>query len=234
MLTPAERLVVGADIDDALLLAEKLKGTGTVFKENTELRNAGYAQRIQMVHDFGLQYFADVKLTDIENTIRRDGKKLYRLKPEMLSVMLNVSKLALRALREELPETEILGVTLLTDIKETECRKIYRRSIKTTVQFFAIRALEAGLHGVVCAPREIPYVREVAGDALTINTPNVRPRYLPVRNDNQNRNRTLDVVEALGLGATRVVIGRPITEAENPLGATMQIIDEITQASTFL
>lgn len=229
ILTAAERLVVAADCDNPLALARKLSDTNIVFKENVGLREAGYDTRISRIQIEGLYYFADLKLNDIENTMRRDGKKLKACKPEILTVMCNAPMKALKGIKEELPETEILGVTVLTDIDEDECMEMYGRNIEDQVSYFSEKAVKAGLDGIVCAPHENEIVRKVAGNMLTINNPNVRPAFLSVKKDDQNKKRSRGIKEAFELGATRVIIGRPILEAEDLIMAVRLIIQEISE-----
>jgi len=231
-LKASERLIVAADNENPTDLARTLMGTGIVFKENVSLRNAGYRNRIDEIHALGFVYFADLKLNDIEATMRRDGKALRPLRPDIdiLTVMCNAPLKALRGIREELPDTEILGVTVLTDFTEDECQELYGHGIEDQVKYFTHRALSAGLNGIVCAPKEIPFVRSVSGDSLTINTPNIRPASLPVPGDDQNTARALDIKGAFDLGVTRIVVGRPILKAADPREAVAQIIREIVLA----
>jgi orotidine-5'-phosphate decarboxylase len=229
-LTPAARLVVAADNDDPTSLAETLKGTGIVFKENVGLREAGYDFRIEEIRDMGFIYFADLKLNDIQKTMVRDGKSLSTVRPDILTVMCSAPFAALQAIQEILPVTEVLGVTVLTDITDVECLEIYGRRVDDQVRFFAERALKAGLKGVVCAPKEIPLIREVAGTNLTINTPGIRSSSEPVKGDDQNPDRARSIREAFELGATRFIVGRPIIDKEDPLEATNGFIAEIQSA----
>lgn len=227
----AERLIVAGDVEDSDMLLSLLRNTGVVYKENVELRNGGYSDSIKFIHEHGLRYCADVKLIDIGKTLRREGKLLRKLELEMLTVMCSSSLRALQAIREELPETEILGVTVPTDFDEEDCRDVYNgRSIEDQVKFFAARALKVRLNGVVCAPREIPLVQEIAGDALKTVVANIRPEYLPVLGDDQNPERAMTPTEAINAGADKLIVGRPITQAKDPGGATTRIINEIALA----
>jgi orotidine-5'-phosphate decarboxylase len=229
-LKPEERLIVAADGPNPLLLAHALHGTGVVFKENVNLRDLGYAFSIPEARQMGFPYFADAKLNDLAATMKRDGKLLREYGPAMVTVMCSAPLAALKAFKAELPECEVLGVTVLTDMTEEECEELYGRNISDQVKHFTGRALQAGLDGVVCAPKEIPLIQSVAGDALTINTPNVRQASLPVTGDDQNPDRARTIAEAFQLGATRVVMGRPVFQAPDELAAVKMIINEIALA----
>lgn len=226
----AWRLIVAADTEEPLPLAQTLKDTGVVFKENVGLRNRGYALGIDSIHRLGMGYCGDLKLIDIQETLRRDGKALRRMKPEMITVMCSAPMKALQAIREELPETEILGVTVLTDFEEGECRDMYNgRSIEDQVKYFAQRALDVKFDGVVCAGKEIEAVRSVAGNILSINITNVRSHKDAVRNDNQNPARTFTPKEAIRKGADRIMVGRQIIQAPDPRAEVVRILGEMSR-----
>ncbi len=247
-LTPAERLIVAADFDPddgphgatiytaredvrqkVLALAHKLQGTGVIIKVNSVLRACGYGL-IDELHSLGLKVFADLKLTDVPDTLKRDGRLLAEAKPEILTVMGATSRKSMEALREILPNTEILGVTVLTSIDDAEASRLFGDGVREAVQTFAHEIVAGGLDGVICAPKEVEIVRPIIGD-LTVNTPNVRPRwYVARQTDTQNLKRSLEPGPAIKAGIDRLVIGQPIAGADDQSEALKLTLDEIEQA----
>lgn len=222
-LSVAERLIVAADFSPVqyggikgveqrvLELSEDLKGLGVYIKVNSILRAIGY-QLIIKLHHLKLKVFADLKLTDIENTLRTDAEMLDEVKPEIVTVMCNAGIDAMRIVQKVLgTSTEVLGVTVLTSLDEEECQAIYCCSTKAGVLRFARLAKAANLSGLISAPKEVEMLIK-KGDlkGLTFNTPNIRPAWSIIANDDQNKNRSLTPKEAISLGAERIVIGRPI------------------------
>src|SRR3989344_8199421 len=123
----SERLIVAADYDprklggiigvknEVLKLAESLKGLGVIIKVNSVLRARGYSL-IEDLHGLGLRVFADLKLIDIPATMKLDGRLLREVKPDILTVMCCAGVDGMRAVRDTLPDTEVLGVTVLTSL----------------------------------------------------------------------------------------------------------------------
>lgn len=240
-LTPARRLIVAADFQpgnhqgvgwvraQVLELARSLNGTGVCLKVNTALRACGY-KLIEEIREFGLMVFADLKLCDIGNTLATDGAILQEFKPELLTVMCSAGEGALIALKKALPDTEVLGVTALTSLSADDIEAIHGELTRNTVVGnLAEIALRAGLDGVVASPKEAQMLRQMLGNKMTINTPAIRPAWAIVPGDDNAGNST-NPAEAIRLGATRIVVGRPILQAPSPYDAAMRTIEEIEAA----
>lgn len=233
LLVPAERLIVAADFKDprqVMVLARALKGTGVYLKVNSALRALGY-ELITCIHDHNLKVFADLKLYDIPETLATDGALLREAKPELLTVVCTAGVASMQALAVELPETEILGVTVLTSLTQEDVLTIYRYpDIELAVNGLSELAVKAGIDGVICSAKEAAMLRETLGDNMTINTPAIRPGWSVVKNDDQNQKRVMTPADAILAGADRIVVGRPITQAEKPYDAVMRTIEEIASA----
>lgn len=235
-----ERLIVAADfkpgyrgtetaVEDVLKLAESLADTGVVIKLNAVLRMAGYGL-LREVHKHGLKTFADLKLVDIGETMATDGMFLANAKPALVTAMCDAGPAGLVRLREMLPETKVLGVTVLTTHSEEDVRRMTASStIASAVYDRAADAHWAKLAGIICAPGDLPMFRDKYEDFEYV-TPNVRPEWSLVAGDDQNKARGATPAGAIRMGATRLVIGRPITGAENPKDAVKRILDEIDSA----
>ncbi|MFZ1987642.1 MAG: orotidine-5'-phosphate decarboxylase [Minisyncoccia bacterium] len=240
-LTPAERLIVAADFKPTtpngkgwakakvLALADSLKGTGVYLKVNSALRACGY-DLIGEIQSRGLRVFADLKLIDIGETLSTDGVLIREAKPELLTTMCVAGLAAMQALKAELPDTEVLGVTVLTSMNEEDVQRIFSCRIDEAVLRLADVAMVAGIDGLISSPKEVELLRSYVSRSLTLNTPGVRPLWSIVKGDDQNPNRVMTPTEAIKVGADRIVVGRPITQAENPHDAVMRTIEEIASA----
>lgn len=236
-LNPAERLIVAADYDPdkhggrtgvkkkVLELAKILEGTGVYIKVNSIARACGY-DLIDELHALGLRVFVDLKLIDIPKTMRFDGSFLREAKPEIVTVMCCAGIDGMNAVKEWIGNnTEVLGVTVLTSLNEEECQAIFTCSTKAGVLRFSRMAQLAGLGGLILSPKESKIVKGRFELVLSINNPGIRPGWAFVAEDDQSR--ILTPCEAIKNGADRLVIGRPITQAEDPREAVLKTIEEI-------
>lgn len=240
-LTPVERLIVAADFKptgsngrewvraQVLALADSLNGTGVYLKVNSALRAAGYGL-IDEIHSRGLRVFADLKLIDISETLGTDGALLREAKPELLTTMCVSGITAMQALKVELPDTEVLGVTVLTSLKDADTQAMFTCSTEEAVMRFAQVAADAKIDGLISSPKEAEVLRAKFGIVLSLNTPAIRPTWAIVPGDDQNPERIMTPAKAIKAGADRIVIGRPIVKSENPHDAVMRTIEEIASA----
>ena len=237
-LPPEQRLIVAADFkptgpngkdwvrSQVLTLADSLKGTGVYIKVNSALRVCGY-DLIGEIQSRGLRVFADLKLFDIGETLSTDGILLKETKPELLTTVCVAGVTAMQALKAELPDTEVLGVTVLTSLKLTDTENMFSATIEESVMKFALLAEIAGIDGLICAPTDIAFIQKVLTRSMTFNTPAIRPTWAIVPGDDQNPDRIMTPEKAISAGADRIVVGRPIVKSENPYDAVMRTIEEI-------
>lgn len=244
-LTPTERLIVAADFKpffapngrewvraQVLALADSLYGTGVYLKVNSALRALGYGL-IDEIHSRGLRVFADLKLIDIGETLGTDGALLKESKPELLTTMCVSGITAMQALKAELPDTEVLGVTVLTSLKDADTQAMFTCSTEEAVMRFAQVAADAGIGGLISSPKEAEALRAKFGMVLSLNTPAIRPTWAIVPGDDQNPERIMTPTKAIRAGADRIVVGRPITKPPQGVSsrdAVMRTIEEITAA----
>ena len=233
-----ERLIVAADYKSSewggisgvekkvMKLADALEGTGVYIKVNSILRALGYGL-IARLHDVGLKVFADLKLIDIPNTMGTDAELLQELKPEILTVMTCAGIDGMNSVQKIIGDTcEVLGVTILTSLNEEECQSIFTCSTKAGVLRFARMAQLAGLGGLILSPKELDILTNRFELTLSLNTPGIRPRWSFVKGDDQSR--VLTPLKAMQNGAQRIVLGRPITGANNPRDAVLRTLGEIS------
>ena len=158
----------------------------------------------------GFDIFLDLKLHDIPNTVKKSIEGLSSLPIKMLTVHTSGGKVMLEASMEAVKGTDIqiFGVTALTSLSDTDTNQIYQRSAADQVNAMLDLAEEAKIDGVVCSPHELDLVTK-RGSLLSI-TPGIR---LSATNDDQTR--VMTPKQAKDLGANYLVIGRPITCAED-------------------
>ena len=170
---------------------------------------------------FKLPIFLDLKLHDIPNTVKRSVESIIDLRPEYLSVHISGGENMLKII-ERNNYTKIIGITLLTSLDEKDLVKqgIYNQAKEQVIQLVKI-AKKARLDGVVSSPSEIPLIRKISSENFIIISPGIRLK----RDSNDDQKRVMTPKEAINLGADFLVIGRPITGAEN-IGETL---DEIYQ-----
>lgn len=167
----------------------------------------------------GYKVFLDLKLHDIPNTVRHGMKSIASLGADMVDVHIAGGAAMIQGVREELDALEhpplLLGITQLTSTSEAQMHEelLLQRdlSLEDVVGAYAKMGLEAGLDGIVCSPLEVPRLREMAKDIVTV-TPGIR--LAGAKGDDQTRIVTPE--KARELGSTFIVVGRPITKAEDP------------------
>ena len=234
----AERLIIALDPDpvkhgsteackrEVLSFADSVAETGVVIKLNSVLRAVGYSL-IGDVHERDLSVFADLKLVDIPNTMKNDAAFLAPYAPEMLTVMCSAGIAGMHAVQSALPDTNVLGVTVLTSLDEEECQQIFACSTRAGVLRFGRMAQLASLGNLVLSPNEVEVVKKRPELALSCNTPGIRPLWSLVSGDDQSRVMTPG--DAIAAGAERIVVGRPITQHEDPREAIERTLEEIQQ-----
>jgi orotidine-5'-phosphate decarboxylase len=218
-----------------LSLANAVKPYVGMLKIGMEAFYANGPDIVRRVSECGLPVFLDLKLHDISHTVCSAFKALLPLEPAMLTVHAGCGEKALRRLVETAQEEadkrgarppKLFGVTVLTGLAEEDLSGIgFLRSTEAQVLYMADYCREAGLDGVVCSPHEIAALkREAPGLALVV--PGLRPPSAEIAEDDQRR--TLPPKEALALGADYLVIGRPITKADDPAAAAREIWESVS------
>ncbi|MDP3996610.1 MAG: orotidine 5'-phosphate decarboxylase [bacterium] len=225
-ISVSERLIVAADFSpvpggrvgvrsEVVQLANELGELGVVIKVNSVLRAWGY-ELIDELRDRGVRVCADLKLVDIPQTLKLDGEFLRESRPDFVTMMCNAEIDGMFALKDAVhPDTKILGVTVLTSLKEDLCRQVYKTPVKSGVLGFARNAKSAGLWGLVCAPMEAEFLstrRELQG--LNLCTPNIRYDWAEDKKDDQDKLRAASAGFAVTHGVTCVIVGRPILNAK--------------------
>ncbi len=159
----------------------------------------------------GRQIFLDLKLHDIPNTVAGAARAVADLTPAYLTVHASGGPAMVRAAVEALPDTRVVGVTVLTSLSPGELAAIgVVGSPRDAVRRLAVLAVEGGARALVCSPLEVADVRREVGPDVHLITPGVRPAG-SAGGDDQARVATPQ--QALADGADLLVVGRPVTGA---------------------
>ncbi len=226
------QLIVALDTDDlkvAQELVEQLSSVVKIFKVGSQLFTASGLKIFNLIQEKGAEVFLDLKFHDIPNTVSHTVEAACRYNPLMLTVHALGGSQMLRAAvdaRNHLgAKTKILGVTILTSLDKGQLEEIgLTASVNEEVLCLAQMARACGLNGVVASPQEIVILRQSLGEDFIIVTPGIRPEG-PMRDDQR---RTMQAKEAVAAGADYLVVGRPITQAQDAYQAAKDIIAQIT------
>jgi orotidine-5'-phosphate decarboxylase len=219
-------------LDEAAELARRLEGEVGWFKVGLELFGAQGPDAVRRIAPHA-PLFLDLKLHDIPTTVGRAARTLGRLGVQLLTVHTSGGAEMLRAAVEGFGEGaadagvepgRILGVTVLTSMSDDDLASVGAPAAAEQVPALASLAVEAGVPGLVCAPRDLAAVRAAVGEETLLVTPGVRP----AGSGADDHARAATPREALDAGADLLVIGRPITRAEDPVAAARQIVSELT------
>jgi orotidine-5'-phosphate decarboxylase len=205
---------------EAKELAGKVKAHIGGIKLGLEFFCAHGAHGVHMVSSLGLPVFLDLKLYDIPNTVARAMQAIHVLEPAIVTVHASGG----RAMMEDAKaaaggHTKVVGVTMLTSMDD---RDLARTGVEGSAHEQVMRltdlAREAGLDGIVCSGKEVKAVHERWKDGYLV-VPGLRP----AGGDAADQKRVVTPRKARDDGASVLVIGRPITRAEDPLAAARAI-----------
>jgi orotidine-5'-phosphate decarboxylase len=230
-MTARDALIVALDVENveaARALVDKLGESVGFYKIGLELAFAGGLDFADGLKDAGKRIFLDLKLHDIGATVERATRQIARRGVDFLTV--HGYEQTMRAAREGAGESglRILAVTVLTSYDDTDLRRAgYAQDVAATVASRATQAREAGVAGLILSPLDLPPIRALVGPKMLLVTPGVRPRG-GAANDQK---RVASPAEAMRAGADHLVVGRPITRAEDPRKAAEAIVADIEEAS---
>ena len=197
-------------------------GMEIIYKEGPQL--------VKELHDKGFKIFLDLKLHDIPNTVEKAMKNIGTLGVEITNLHaaggIEMMKAARRGLdsTEEGKKTKLIAVTQLTstDQETMERDLLIEKPIDQVVMHYAKVAADAGLDGVVCSPLEAQKVHSTCGENFITVTPGIRFADGEVG----DQKRIMTPVEARKIGSDYIVVGRPITAAQDPVQAYERCIKE--------
>ncbi len=232
MAADAHRLIVALDVSsarDAQKIVAALGDSVDIYKIGMQLYTAEGPPVVRTLVSSGRQVFLDLKYHDIPNTVAAAVREAAQLGVSMLTVHASGGAKMLRAAVEAAGRVQILAVTVLTSMDESELQQAgVSGKLLNQVLRLASTALEAGCAGVVSSAREVKALRAKLGQNFLIVTPGVRPAGA----DHADQARVVTPAEAVRSGATHIVVGRPITGSKDPAAAARAIQQEINAAET--
>jgi orotidine-5'-phosphate decarboxylase len=225
------KIIVALDYPDAssaLQLVKRLNPSLCRLKIGKELFTAAGPQLVAWLAHEGYGVFLDLKFHDIPNTVAKACESACKLGVWMLNVHATGGSAMMRAARAAVDKAEVppllVAVTVLTSLDQTALDEIgYVGDVSATVMRLAKLAKTCGLDGVVCSALETSLLRNELGTGFSLITPGIRP----ADSGMDDQSRVVTPVAAISNGSSYLVIGRPITQAADPLEALQRINSEI-------
>ena len=224
-----DRLIVALDVpqrDAARALVGRLAGHVGLFKVGSQVFTTAGPELVREIVGGGEKVFLDLKFHDIPNTVAGAVASASRLGVSLVDVHGLGGRAMMEAAVGALPAmgTRLLAITILTSHDEETLGEIgVNGSMTESVRRLAQLAKESGADGVVASPHEVAIVREACGRDFLIVTPGIRPAGAARR----DQARAATPAAALAAGADYLVVGRPITEAADPVAAADAIVREM-------
>ena len=218
-----------ASAEQTLAFLDRFEGRKPFVKIGMELYYAAGPVIVRAIKERGHRIFLDLKLHDIPNTVKKAMAVLSRLDVDMVNVHAAGTRAMMEAALEGLTRPDgtrplLIAVTQLTSTGEAQMRDelLIGRPLEEVVASYAANAKAAGLDGVVCSPLEAGRIHAVCGGEFLTVTPGVR--FAGAQKDDQTRVTT--PAGAKELGSAYIVVGRPITQADDPAAAYGRCCDE--------
>lgn len=238
---PEDRLIVALDFpssDTAMDLVDRLQGACRWFKVGMELYYAAGNQILDRLRERGLEVFLDLKLHDIPNTVAGAVRAVASTGASLLTVHAGGGERMMRAAAQAADRPgapRLLAVTVLTSMDAAELSAVgvvgdageAGGVVETQVLRLARLARAAGIDGLVCSAQEVASVRQAMGPQALLVVPGIRPAGVGSSDD---QSRVANAAQAIARGASKLVVGRPITQAPDPAGAAAGILAEIQDA----
>jgi orotidine-5'-phosphate decarboxylase len=231
MISPPERLIVALDVSSPAEVQKIVSTLGDsvhIYKVGMQLYTAAGPDIVRELISSGRKVFLDLKFYDIPNTVASAVREARQLGVSMLTVhAAGGTKMLLSASEaagEKDAQLQVLAVTVLTSMDEQDLHETgVDLPMAEQVARLASIALDAGCAGVVSSAREVKSLRARLGSDFLAVTPGVRP----AGTAHGDQARVTTPAEAIAAGATHIVVGRPITAAENPALELDKILKEI-------
>ena len=231
------RIVVAMDYDNAascVAMAQRLDPSLCRLKVGKELFTVAGPQVVDALMSLGFDVFLDLKFHDIPNTTAKAVKAAASLGVWMVNVHASGGERMMLAAREQLDKVQgpaplLIAVTVLTSMERQDLAAV-GLDVEPQQQVLNLAQLtrQAGLDGVVCSAQEVSMLRAALGSSFALVTPGIRPAGSAA----DDQRRIVTPADAVELGSSYLVIGRPITQAQDPVAKCQQIIAEIAQAGT--
>ena len=227
----SSKLIIALDFKNrelALHFVKQLSPADCKLKVGSELFVAAGPDFVRQVVDLGFDVFLDLKFHDIPNTVASACKSASELGVWMMNVHASGSDKMMQAAKQALDESnskaKLIAVTVLTSMDQAQLNTVnIQETPESQVKYLAKLTKNAGLDGVVCSAQEAEMLRRELGNDFLLVTPGIRP----VGSDAGDQHRVMTPIEANSVGVSYIVVGRPITQAKNPLELIAQINAEM-------
>ncbi len=233
-MVDAPRIVVAMDFDnaaDCLAMADRLDPSLCRLKVGKELFTVAGPAVVESLMGRGFDIFLDLKFHDIPNTTAKAVKAAAELGVWMVNVHASGGSRMMEAARNELekrsgPAPLLIAVTVLTSMEASDLQQIgLACGPREQVLRLASLAQQSGMDGVVCSAQEAAMLSRELGSEFCLVTPGIRPATAAA----DDQRRIVTPADALAAGSHYLVIGRPITQAPDPVEACQNILREIGQ-----
>ncbi len=233
---PSSQIIVPIDVStesDAIALIDKLPEV-TFWKVGLELFVSTGTNIVKILKERQKKVFLDLKLHDIPNTVAGASRAAARYGVDLLTIhstcgaeALTLAHKAIQqgALESGVAPTKLIAITVLTSLSSRQLA--FELKIPLELPDYALQmalmAQESGLEGAVCSPQEVKQLKHSCGKDFLLVCPGVRPTWA----ESGDQKRSMTPAQAIANGADYLVIGRPITAADDPKVAWQRICDEI-------
>ena len=226
------KIIIALDFPEAqqaIELARLLTPDQCRLKVGKELFTSARPSLVQELVASGYDVFLDLKFHDIPNTVKQAASAAAKLGIWMLNVHALGGTSMMQAAREGIDIVAqrpfLIAVTVLTSMSTRDLQELgIEKPLPQIVDQLAQNAISSGLDGVVCSAREAPALRKSIGDSPLLVTPGIRPDWAST----DDQQRIVTPQQALTDGASYLVIGRPITQHQNPAQALEMISASIS------
>lgn len=233
LLKSDPKVLIALDFDNqdsALSFVNSLNPEECRLKIGKELFAVAGPEFVKKLISQGFDVFLDLKYHDIPNTVAKAVQAAARMGVWMVNVHALGGRKMMQAAKAAIEESEhkplLIAVTILTSMEQADLEEIgLQGTPMENVNRLAKLAKDSGLDGVVCSAQETAMLRDEIGEDFCLVTPGIRPAGADIN----DQKRIMTPPEALQSGSSYLVIGRPITKAENPVQALNAINQSIAE-----
>ncbi|MDX1465765.1 MAG: orotidine-5'-phosphate decarboxylase [Halomonas sp.] len=230
-MSTASPLIIALDyasLDAALCMADRLDPSRCRLKVGKELFTRSGPDILEALHGRGFEVFLDLKFHDIPNTVAGAVQAAAEQGVWMVNVHAGGGRRMMEAARERLDHhglsTHLIAVTVLTSMEAEDLAEVgVAASPAEQVERLAGLARDSGMHGVVCSAQEASRLTTLCGADFLKVTPGIRPSFAAAG----DQRRVMTPLDALRAGSTHQVVGRPVTQAKDPMAALAAIEAEL-------
>ncbi|SDG01605.1 orotidine-5'-phosphate decarboxylase [Onishia taeanensis] len=230
-MSSASPLIIALDypsLDAALCMADQLDPARCRVKVGKELYTRSGPDVLEALHGRGFEVFLDLKFHDIPNTVAGAVQAAAEQGVWMVNVHASGGRRMMEAARERLDRhalsTQLIAVTVLTSMSAEDLAEVgVAVSPAEQVARLAALAQQSGMDGVVCSAQEATALRDLCGEDFLKVTPGIRPASAAA----DDQRRVLTPSAAMAAGSTHLVVGRPVTQAEDPMSALAALESEL-------